>query len=77
MFLQIYQIIKPKIPKNQVLWRTFTENNIPYMVITSSLLRDKYFLYEVEHNNNTCILTKIETATTPNKFKNLEERKYV
>lgn len=51
-----------KIPKNEVRWETYCNSNEdPIFVITSTPLRDKYFLYEVVGDS----LKKIDKSSTP------------
>lgn len=51
-----------KIPKNQISWVKYLNNGKVTHVVTSTLARDKYFLYSVNENG---VLKKIKTSTRP------------
>ena len=50
-----------KFPKNEVLWVTYYKDDEPKFFITSSPMRDVYFLYEVENGK----LNKLGKETSP------------
>lgn len=44
---------RPKIltpPPNEIIWVQYLQNEIPIYVITSTKIRDYYYLYEVKDN---------------------------
>lgn len=44
---------KPTIltpPSNEIIWVQYLQNEIPIYVITSTKIRDYYYLYEVKDN---------------------------
>lgn len=41
-------ILKP--PPNEIIWVQYLQNEIPIYVITSTKIRDYYYLYEVKDN---------------------------
>lgn len=50
-----------KFPKNEVLWVTYYKDDEPKFFITSSPMRDVYFLYEAESGK----LKKLGKETSP------------
>lgn len=58
-----------KIPKNETLWVQYIKDSRVTHVITSKALRDIYFLYEVDENDNL-IKTKYKSAD-PTKLEKL------
>ena len=51
-----------KIPKGQIHWETICDvKDNPLQIITSDLMQEKWFLYNVSGEK----LTKIETASKP------------
>lgn len=53
------------VPKNETLWvQGYNEKGELHYVITSTALRDRYFLYLSEHG----ILSKKATASNPSRF---------
>lgn len=51
-----------KIPKNQVGWVRYVEGGKVTHIITSNIIRDKYFLYKVDESGS---LIKIATSSVP------------
>lgn len=51
-----------KVPKGQKAWVRYLKNGEPVFIITSNVLRDKYYLYEVDSKR---VLTKKATSTQP------------
>lgn len=43
-------------PKNEIIWVQYLHNGVPIYVITSTRIRDCYYLYEV--NDNQLVKTK-------------------
>lgn len=41
-------ILKP--PPNEIIWVQYLQNEIPIYIITSTKIRDCYYLYEVKAN---------------------------
>lgn len=56
---------KIKIPKGHKLMEVHYKDSIPKYLITTNLIRDKYYLYRIV---NDCALEKLETSNIP-KFK--------
>ena len=54
--------IKIKIPKNQISWTRYVKNNKTTHIITSTIMRDKYFLNEMKEDGS---LIKIATSSQP------------
>ena len=51
-----------EIPKNQKLWVEYIENGKTKYLVTSTVMREKYFLYEVDKGGT---LKKIASSKTP------------
>lgn len=54
--------VKIKAPKNQTSWTVYKKDHKITHVVTSTLMRDKYFLYEVESNGS---LKKLASSHIP------------
>ena len=53
---------KIKIPKNQQSWVRYIKNERVTHLITSTMIRDKYFLYKVNEDGR---LEKLASSKTP------------
>lgn len=45
--MDIKDIKDVKLPRNQILWLTQTKSDVPKYIITSDTVRQRYYLYEV------------------------------
>jgi hypothetical protein len=62
--------MKIKIPKNQTLWVSYYDSKgNPVKIITSDLLRSKYYLYKITGEKGEK-LEKVKTAESPAEFEN-------
>lgn len=62
-------MIKQGIPKSQKIWTSYINKGEITHIITSSVARDKYFLYEANSDGS---FIKIATSTQPI-FKNFND----
>ncbi len=56
---------KVKIPKGQTIMEVHYKEGIPKFLITTNVIRDKYYLYKISKDY---VLEKLETSNIP-KFK--------